>query len=388
MQANLTVYSPSSGTQTFANAYLPFPLVIRFDSKGNIVVGEAVSNGCRYLDLTNQTVRRIGSFFNNYAVRSADSWIWLDVDTSGTCGPVDDIILILSISDSASASMWRLARDGSFSGVWSGAGSVTLAEGPSEWPHDEGGHYPWAVAISRTQGRMLTTGFAVLGVSSWRIRQPNDPPFDFNNQVGFDVYTMRRGFAVWDLGTCPVFPWGSRPSFRVLLGSRGTGHLGLPTFDDIATLYPTDTALAAYIHAGMGGTVPRPEITGNDLRDLIYWIRRNAIQGTWPTNPVPGPNDPDTTVPVISNVAATRLSPTSIRITWNTDKPTIGMGVAGSPSSAGTSAAYNLWSPIESSFSTAHDVTITGLPIATPTHFSVLSKDLAGNSAYAPDATI
>jgi len=33
-------------------------------------------------------------------------------------------------------------------------------------------------------------------------------------------------------------------------------------------------------------------------------------------------------------------------------------------------------------------VTITGLSIATPTHFSVLSKDLAGNSAYAPDATI
>jgi len=32
--------------------------------------------------------------------------------------------------------------------------------------------------------------------------------------------------------------------------------------------------LRAYIQAGMGGAVPRPEISGNDLHDLIYFMRR------------------------------------------------------------------------------------------------------------------
>ena len=92
--------------------------------------------------------------------------------------------------------------------------------------------------------------------------------------------------------------------------------------------------------------------------------------------------------PRISSVVATRLSSTSIRVTWTTDKPTIGMAGAGSPASALTDTPYSCWSPIESSFGTSHNVVITGLPLPTPTHYTVLSKDVAGNSSYTADATI
>ena len=96
----------------------------------------------------------------------------------------------------------------------------------------------------------------------------------------------------------------------------------------------------------------------------------------------------DVTAPVISNVLSTRLSSTSIRVTWTTDKPTLGFVAAGSPYSAGKLAPYNVWSPIESGYTTSHDVVATGLPTSLPTHYVVLSKDVAGNSATTSDATI
>jgi hypothetical protein len=138
----------------------------------------------------------------------------------------------------------------------------------------------------------------------------------------------------------------------------------------------------------MAGSTPRREITGNDLRAVCFFVRRTAASGCYPTVATPGPLNPDSTVATISSVVATRLSSTSIRVTWTTDKPTIGMAVAGSAYGQGTNTPYNVWSPFETGFGTSHDVTITGLPASSPTHYSVLVKDVAGNSGYAPDATI
>jgi hypothetical protein len=48
--------------------------------------------------------------------------------------------------------------------------------------------------------------------------------------------------------------------------------LGEKNFGDLNT--STDAELAALIQSGWDGQTPRPEITGNDLRHLIYFIRR------------------------------------------------------------------------------------------------------------------
>src|SRR5207244_9488671 len=124
-----------------------------------------------------------------------------------------------------------------------------------------------------------------------------------------------------------------------------------------------------------------------ELSDLIDFIRRSSLAGRGPVPLAPGSSQTDITPPVISSVIATRLSATSIRVDWTTDKPTLGLAAAGSPASAGTTAPYNVWS-IESSYGTSHSVVIIGLPTATPTHFAVLSKDMAGNSSRSPDAVL
>ena len=84
------------------------------------------------------------------------------------------------------------------------------------------------------------------------------------------------------------------------------GHLGVfSTVDQLNATYPTDDALAAYIQAGMGGTVLLPEITGHDSRDLTYWIRRTSVAGGYTSIVTPGPDQTDFNAPIISNVVAT-----------------------------------------------------------------------------------
>jgi hypothetical protein len=61
------------------------------------------------------------------------------------------------------------------------------------------------------------------------------------------------------------------------------------------------------------------------------------------------------------------------------------MAVAGSAAQQGTGSRY---SPIESAFGTSHTVIISGLPTSSPIHYCVISKDVAGNSAYSNDQTI
>jgi hypothetical protein len=391
--ASPATYSPS-GMVSFAAAYTVFPQFLRTTSAGKIVLGEAWSQTVRLIDRDAGTISQVGTFGgpNNQIGDSTNSWMWGDVDALGTCGPVDDVVFAKSDSEPGSASViWRCSLDGTYSAPF-GGDSGFLPEG-SYGPYSGGGHYPWVFAFSKTQARFLSMGFGDTGVYSWRPKQPSDPAFDYLNGVGIDEATYNRGQNVFIMGTCPIFPWNSRPGFRALVGASGSGHLGskvVPNFDDLMAAYPStnpgdagDQALAAFIQAGMGGSVPRPEITGNDLRDLIYYIRRSSLAGSYPTIVDPGPNAADRTPPVISNVVALRTGPTSFMVTWQTDKPTIGLAACGT-----TANVYTVWSPIEASFGTSHTVTISGAPAASPQHIAVLSKDVAGNSAVSPNAVI
>jgi hypothetical protein len=389
--ASAANYSPP-GTLPFTSAYMVFPQFLRMTSAGKIVLGEAWSQTVRVIDPNARTVARVGTFGDIQFGDSGNTWMWGDVDTLGTCGPVDDIVFAKSDSAPGSAAtIWRLSLDGTYSAQF-GGDSGLVPEGPYG-PYAGGGHYPWVFAFSKTQARFLSMGFADTGVFSWRSVQPSDPAFDYNNSIGFDNATYTRGQNVFIMGTCPIFPWNSRPGFRALVGASGSGHLGssvVPNFDDLMAHYPSnmpgdagDQALAAFIQSGMGGSVPRPEITGNALRDLIYYIRRSSLAGSYPTIVNPGPDNADTTPPVISNVVATRTGPTTFAVTWQTDKPTMGLAACGTVANV-----YTVWSPIEASFGTSHTVTINGAPTASPQHFAVLSKDAAGNSAVSPDATI
>jgi len=392
----------ASGTVTFDEAYVILPMVIRMTSAGNIVVGEAWYNMmAREIDLAAQTVRRIGPTGNLAEIQpGADSWGWMDVDDVGACGPVDDIVLFKMDSNPGSAATaWRWSLDGTYNGVFPGQQGHDF---PSEGQPGVG-HYPWAFAFSKTEFRMLSAGKGMTGYTGWRYLLPTDP-----NQAIDDVLWPERDYSApvaWNNGTLPFFPWLLRPSFTALYGDTGQHWLGqnvLPILDDIPRLYPTDAELIAFIQSGSGGMVPRPELSidetgapGRALASAMYFCRRQAMSGSFPTPQpslftagdgsgagilvTPGTYALDCIRPQISGVTITRQSNTSIRVQWTTDKATIGLVAAGTSNSAGSPYPYNLWSPLETGFSTSHDITITGLPDVTPIHINLVSKDASDN---------
>ena len=364
--ANRDAYS-SPTPVSFSSALIPYPQVIRLDSRGNIVLGEAVSQVVRYINLTTNVVSRIYTIKPTGA--SNHSWIWLDVDTIGTIGPKDDILLAVSVGFPGNTILRRLSIDGTAI-VEVGSNGGPLTDGQAKYVSDPGTHYPWCVAISKTEGRFVTVGFGTTGVMSWRIQEPTDPVYDL------DLDNYSNGRSIWLTGTVAGFPWGSRPAFSTLGGNRGVSHLGIiPSFDDLMTLYPDDVSLGNYIHSGMGGSVPRPEITGNDLRDLIYFVRRNSLQGGSLSPTAPVPSSADVTAPVISNVVVTHTNSTSVAISWTTDKPALGFVAAGS------TIHYNWWSNLENVYGTTHSITLTDIPESFQ-YFSIVSKDLAGNKSH------
>src|SRR6516165_2893179 len=154
-----------------------------------------------------------------------------------------------------------------------------------------------------------------------------------------------------------------------MMGSSGLHFYGAntgPTIDDLPGLYTTNATLAAYIQGGFFGSVHRPEFSFDDdgvtpgraLAALMYFIRRQALSGSWPTQQpalfahqdfldgsgllvASGQWSLNYVRPKITVQAGdpTRVSATSIRVRWTTLE-------------MDNSAAWG----------TIHDVTITGLP--------------------------
>ena len=241
------------------------PLVVRVDSHGDLLIAQNSTKTVHKLSKTTGAYTQIGPSFG----ATLNTWIWLDVDRVGTMGPVDDILVAFSVGQGR-AEIWRLSPDGTVRQHAGGSGP--LYQGPLSIVVDAGGHYSWAIAVSSTEARMITSGFGSLGVSVWRRLLPGDPPY--RSFLNNDYSNWLNGQNVYTRGTIAGGP--ARPSFVLLRGLNGLGTLGLPSFDEMA--YWGDAQLADYIQAGMGGEVPRPEITGANLCDLIFYIRMTSIR--------------------------------------------------------------------------------------------------------------
>src|SRR5262249_46547340 len=87
--ASPLTYAPRTAVP-FSSAFINYPNTLRFDSKGNLVLAETVSQAIRYIDLSAQTVTTIAQFSNMGSAFGEQ--VWLDVDRNGNLGNPDDII--------------------------------------------------------------------------------------------------------------------------------------------------------------------------------------------------------------------------------------------------------------------------------------------------------
>ncbi|MCP5053462.1 MAG: hypothetical protein GY940_40225, partial [bacterium] len=89
---------------------------------------------------------------------------------------------------------------------------------------------------------------------------------------------------------------------------------------------------------------------------------------------------PDTTPPVISNVASGSITASSATITWDTDEAATSTVEYGLTTSYGSSQSV-------AGFSTSHSVGLSGLSASTTYHYRVVSEDASANSAASGDFT-
>lgn len=89
----------------------------------------------------------------------------------------------------------------------------------------------------------------------------------------------------------------------------------------------------------------------------------------------------DTTPPVISSINVLDITQNSARITWKTDE------AATSQVEYGTTTAYGFSTVKDTSLSTTHSQSLSGLEKGTEYHFRVNSDDSAGNPAHSLDHT-
>lgn len=319
--------------------------------------------------------RRIKDLYFNAAISATQAnWVWIDVDRKGNVGPKDDVFMAISVGSPGNMSVYRVSKEGTFIGDMGKTGPAP--HGPSAI--DLFGHYPWAIAISETEARILAVGIGNDGLCMLRPIQAGDPTP--NDILSSHWLLWLRGLEIYERGTIPEFPWTSRPSFSSLWGSLGFGRV-VGTFDDIVADYPGDDELATFIRAGMGGSIARPEITGNDMAALIYFIRRYSTQQGVLNLYRPPATSTDRTQPVISNVQVQSIGNRSMRVTYTTDKPTLGFAAWGLDEN------YYGNSDVETAYSTAHSLTISNFPSNVSTfHFSILAKDQIGNQQRTADA--
>jgi hypothetical protein len=372
--------SSPPGTVSIASTSINYPYWIAKTSHNTIVFVEGITQIIRELDLLAGTVRRVGLTAGRIRQNNDLQWACIDCDRNGVCGTRDKILIGPTQYDYIP--FYQIELDGS-----NGANMFSISPAafmPSAGKFVPiGGYAPWSIGYYRTENRLY-------------INNVDHPEQMFISYIPYPenvgilspaMRTLSIGWWMMRSGSCSTFPLNCRPAFSTFYGDNGASHLGLSTdentFDDLHIKYPTDEALGAFIQGGMLGSVPRPEITGNDLRNLIYWIRRGSYAGSYPTPVSSGPDDPDTgNFPTILTLSVARISSTSFSASWTTNKPCIGFVGTTNASQASFHGNHQVLSPIESGYSTTHRITLTNLAPISPVSYIVVARDMAGNVTY------
>lgn len=362
----------SEVTTVIDSSQITKPFWIRRFSNGDLALSE----------MANRSIRRIrpatGTILNTIIDHAHAKPF--DVDWHGMVGPVDHIIAAGNYDprDPDDHAVSRITPQGEFSYVAKDWGLVRY--------QSEDGAYAISVAIDDNEPRIIQTGQYQWGVHVFRPVQPNDPLQD-----AIDIDLSDRGRDHYIAGTIREFyPNGNRPSFAALHGRKGHNYISQLNFDDMIGW--SDGQLAQYIRDGMGGQVPRPELTGKDLQAIIYFIRVHSLQGK--TEVIDAQeiaenlkrgghwdNLDDVSLPEFSNISVSAPDSSTRIITFNTNEPTMAIAHYGR-------TIYNgLNSKISNAFSMSHSITLSNLDSnhTNETYYQLRIKDQAGHQRCTAD---
>jgi hypothetical protein len=276
---------------------------VRCTSTGQVCVVDRMSTVSRVNPQTGQVVTLAS--INVHA-----EWPVLSPDLGGHIGPRDALYLI----NGAHAS-YRIDQDATVHGPMyfkGGYGSANI--GDLKYCL-EAFHYAWNCEIHPEEPYVFARSFNMLLPALFRPKLPAETYLST-----YDANLVTTGRTFMRRGTIEEFPWGARPSLSAMYTDHGYSGVGVKLFDELQALPLAERI--AYVKGGMGGSVPRPELVGDHLRGVLYWIWRNSSQfiAGVPMD-IPAPNA-DRGSPLISDVRVTR-SGTQLTWTWRTDRPTL-----------------------------------------------------------------
>lgn len=188
-----------------------------------------------------------------------DGWEQIVCDTVGAIGPRYDVFVVPANSGPGNISIYRYDVSASaMSEEWMQNSTGVAPTGPAESAFESHGHYPWFFDIHRRYALVATQGFGNTAPNLVRAKVSADKTHTYNHIL------YRTGEGILQYGTLPGFPVVARPSFTCLRSAFGHSFIaGIPSWTELVAT-KTSASIVAYLAAGAGGTVPRPEIAG-------YW---------------------------------------------------------------------------------------------------------------------
>ena len=334
-----------------------YPQCVRVTSNGTVLVSENLTKAIKAIDETTGLVSFVSTSPGD-DVSGNNPWTWIEVDTGGLCGPVDDIFEPW-ISGRGNSYIGRHGFNDGYHGVllpgkneyWGGV----QTDCPPDFPAR---HYAWMVSVA-LDGTIATTGFGSGGFGLLRRRTTTDTFMNDNSAWKHFMQMMRTGTSFNIMGV--------RPSFSSLHGTFGYSSFGVHSFDEVADAWmqlqdhiggPQQVmGLAEQIlQAGWDDGVARPEMTGLQAWEFAYGVLRASTRTGWQLPPKPSIAG---TPPSVSPVLVTRVQG-SATLTWTSTTPTLSVVRYG----RGAAPIGRCWDA-EQAYSTSHSVTVSGVPNAT-----------------------
>lgn len=185
--------------------------------------------------------------------------------------------------------------------------------------------------------------------------------------------------------TAPVRSAGS-PSGTLSYGTSATS-ISLTTNETATCKYSTSSGTAYGAMTGFsttGGTSHTTSVSGlSDGNSYTYYVKCSDAQSNSNATDysISFSIGTDTVAPVLSSISAGSLSMIGATITWATNE------AATSQVQYGLTSSYTVSTTPDSTLTTNHSQSLSGLTANTTYHYSVISTDASGNTATSSDQT-